>query len=85
MAKQPPTMTDPIKMAEAAKAERAWAGRNASFLSPAAQAVRQRVMPGETDAQAKARWEREREIERAYENDPRRTLAGGQVMPIRYD
>lgn len=85
MAKQPPTMTDPIKMAEATTAERAWAGRHASYLSPTAQVVRQRVMPGETAAQAEARWEREREIERAYADDPRRDLAGGRVMPIRYD
>lgn len=85
MRSQKPTLTTAEQADAAMKADKGWQGGSASFLSPAAGHVRERVLPGETQQQAKARWAREREVERAYDSDPRRDLGGGRVMPIRYD
>jgi hypothetical protein len=51
----------------------------------APQHVRCRPMPGESEAQAKARFRRELEVEREWALDRRRSLSGGQVLAVRYD
>jgi len=47
--------------------------------------VRQRVFKGETKAQAKARWEREREIEQDRLNDQRIDTVTGRIAPVFYE
>ena len=59
-----------------------WGGR--SPLARSAFAVRDRALPGETPAQAKARWTRERLLEIDRENEQRR-VPSGQILPVRYD
>lgn len=85
MAKQPPTLTNPTDAARISRAELPWSGYTASIAHSGSRVVRERVLPGETERQAKARWAREREVERERDMDPRVSSAGGRVMPVRYD
>lgn len=60
-----------------------WSGHR-SAIAGTPQVVRRKVMPGETKAEARARWEREEAIEADRENDPHRESTG-RIAPVFYD
>jgi hypothetical protein len=76
------TRKEAREMEAALKETKSSTGNSPLAYGPAV-ARRERVFDGETTAQAKARWARERIIEQERDNDHRHS--GDRVMPVFYD
>lgn len=81
--KQAPTMTEK-EVAELLKRDISQLGGGGDILAHAPRIVTRRRLRGETVKQAKARWEREAEIQHERDIDPS-IGAGGRRLPVRYD
>ena len=55
-------------------------GRGPTYLL-APRIIRRRKFPGESERTAKARWEREADLERDRDNEHRRVYTG-QILPV---
>lgn len=84
--RQAPTITDSDTLVDQALKEmRSGDGCRQSTLGVASVPQRtKRVMPGETKAEARARWEREAQLQDDRDRDPSRG-PDGRRLPVRYE